>query len=378
MIARTRELAELQRVLTRTGDRGAAVLVAGETGIGKTTLWDAAVAAASQNGLRVLTARGSRAETTLTYAALIDLLEGVGDDELATLPEPQLRALTVALIRAEPHGPVLEGHAVSLGLLTALRTLATDDRLVIAVDDLHLLDEGSAGALAYVARRTTDQPITWLLAKRAGTSSVIEASFAAGDLDHVDLVAPDLDDLGRILLDQLGLRLSRHQLRRVFDLTRGNPLFAVEVGRMVAASGRSPGETADDLPVPARVDELFGQRVAQLDQSLRRVLLALALQADLRVGLLASIVGPKPLDDAIAAGLAVVDGDRVRPAHPLLAASAMQQSSPGQRRELNAALATVGDGRAGTGAAPGPRHCRDRRQARGLGGGGRTAGLGAG
>ena len=108
MIARTRELAELQRILTRTGDRGAAVLVSGEPGIGKTTLWDAAVAAATQAGLRVLTARGNSAETTLTYAALIDLLDGVGDDELAPLPEPQLRALTIALIRAEPHGPVLD------------------------------------------------------------------------------------------------------------------------------------------------------------------------------------------------------------------------------------------------------------------------------
>ena len=212
---------------------------------------------------------------------------------------------------------------------------------MIAVDDLHLLDEGSAGALAYAARRATDQPITWLLAKRAGTPSIVDEAFAAGDLDRVDLAAPNLADLGRILLDQLGLRLSRHQLRGFYDLTRGNPLFAVEVGRMVAASGRSPGETGEDLPVPARVDELFGRRVAQLDPSVRRVLLALALEADLRVGLLASIVGPKPLDDAVAAGIVVVDGDRVRPAHPLLAASAKQQASPGQRRELNAALATV-------------------------------------
>ena len=128
----------------------------------------------------------------------------------------------------------------------------------------------------------------------------------------------------RILSERFGLSLPRHVLRRVYESTLGNPLFALEVGRTLAARG-APALT-EDLPLPDAVEDLLGTRVAQLDAPVRRLLLALALHADLRVPQLTAIGGPTAVEDAVDAGVILLDGDHARPAHPLLAAAAKTQA----------------------------------------------------
>ena len=66
-----------------------ALLIEGEPGIGKTTLWLAAVESARDKGFQVLSARAAAAESVLAYTALADLLDGVPASAWADLPEPQ-------------------------------------------------------------------------------------------------------------------------------------------------------------------------------------------------------------------------------------------------------------------------------------------------
>src|ERR671918_798562 len=98
-----------------SADSGSALTLTGSPGIGKTTLWEAGVTAARQNGLRVLSARPSDAEARLGFAALIDLFDTVATQELAGMPEPQRHGLEVALLRAAPVGSVSEAHASTIG-----------------------------------------------------------------------------------------------------------------------------------------------------------------------------------------------------------------------------------------------------------------------
>ena len=84
---------ELDRVSAVSGH---ALVLSGEPGIGKTTLWEAGIAAARERGVRVLVARPSGAETELSFAGLIDLCDGL---EVDMLPEPQRDALEAALLR---------------------------------------------------------------------------------------------------------------------------------------------------------------------------------------------------------------------------------------------------------------------------------------
>ena len=81
---------------------------------------------ARERGMRVLSARPSGAEAEASFAALTDLLDGVDSEELAGLPTPQLQALEVALLRAEPARAPPEPHTIAVGFLNALRALAAD------------------------------------------------------------------------------------------------------------------------------------------------------------------------------------------------------------------------------------------------------------
>lgn len=338
MIGRTAELAELATGLSGAEGRVAALVLAGEPGIGKSTLWEAGVSLARQQGRRVLAARGSEAETGLSFGALIDLLDGVETAELAALPTPQRRALEVALLRADPTGEAPEPHAIPVALLSALRSLARGDRLLVAVDDIQWLDPASTDALAFAARRLDTEAITFLLARRPGPASALEQAFRAPARQHLDLRALDEDTTRDLLLQRLGLRLTRRELHRVFDATLGNPLWTLEVGRLLVERGAAIG---DDLPVPDDVEDLLGRRVVHLRAPVRQILLALALDGDLRMSQLAAVAGRHAVDDAVQTGVLHVDGDRARPSHPLLAAAAKAQAPTFEQQDLHHQLATV-------------------------------------
>src|SRR5262249_46721635 len=137
--------------------------------------------------------------------------------------------------------------------------------------------------------------------------------------------------------ERLGQSLPRRVLREVFETSRGNPLFAVELGRALIERGLP--EIGAGLPVPELLEELFGSRVAALTLDVRHALLAVALSGGLRHEELARVVDPLAIEDARAMGILIVDGTHVRASHPLLAAAAARQSPAVERRDLHLALA---------------------------------------
>jgi hypothetical protein len=146
----------------------------------------------------------------------------------------------------------------------------------------------------------------------------------------------------RLLSERLGVRLSRQLLRRIVDSTLGNPLFSLEVGRMLVEPGMP--EIGEDMSVSDAVEDMLGTRVARLSGPVRRLLLAVALSGEPRAEELAAIADPGTVDDAVDAGVLLVDGARARASHPLLAAAA-KRSRATERRELHLALAgAVADG----------------------------------
>jgi DNA-binding CsgD family transcriptional regulator len=338
IVGREAELTALDEVLHADGAPGALVLTGGP-GIGKTTLWEAGVELARRGGLRVLSARGSDSETQLSFAAIIDLLDGVDREELGALPSPQLHALEAALLRAEPSGDPPPPAAISVGFLSALRALAAQQPLLLAVDDVQWLDAASAEAVAFAVRRLEGHPVRFLFAKRSRASSMLERAYGPKGLRRLEVVPLSLGATQRLLRQRLALSLSRHVLRRIVEATLGNPLFALELGRALAARG--PLGIGEDVPLPDTVEELLGTRVGALAAPSRRLVLAVALSGELRTSQLAEIGPPAALDDALDSGVLVVDGDRVRPAHPLFATAARTSAGAGVRRELHLALAQL-------------------------------------
>ncbi len=338
VVGRESELAELEGFVEHSS--GHTLVLVGEPGIGKTTLWQAGVDAARARGLRVLAARPSGAEAQASFAGLTDLLDEIDSDALGDLPRPQLRALEVALLRAEPARAPPEPHTVAVGLLNALRSLAADAPLLVAVDDVQWLDPPSADVLTFAVRRLEDAEIGFLLATRpTGRPYALERALEGTELDRLEVTRLSLGATRRLLSERLGLALPRHVLRAVFEASSGNPLFALELGRALVESGLP--ETGEDIPVPETVEDLLGVHVTQLPHPSRRLLLAVALSADPRVSELEAFADPVAVEAAVEAGVLVVDRQRVRASHPLLAAAARRHARASERRQLHLALAGV-------------------------------------
>ena len=338
VVGRESELARVDAAIAALSSGGSLVLH-GDPGIGKTTLWEAGIDEAAGRGVRVLATRTSSAEGRLSYAGLIDLCDRVEEDVLATLRSPQRSALEVALLRAEPSATPPEEQAVALGFLSVLRALAARGPVLVAIDDAQWLDASSADALGFAARRLEDEPVGFLLSTRGEEPALFERVLDRRRLRRLEIGPLSFGATRRLLTERFGLSMSRALLQRVVDATLGNPLFIVELGRALAEHGLPEG--AADIPLPTGIDEMLGTRVTSQTAPVRRLLVALALSGELDTFELAAVETPMVLDQAIDAGVIVVTDDRGRPSHPLLAEAARRMASPSDRREVHAALAAA-------------------------------------
>jgi DNA-binding CsgD family transcriptional regulator len=336
VVGREPELGVLRELVTADSPVRALVLF-GEPGIGKSTLWETGLEIAREHGLHILRARPSDAEAQLSFAALTDLLDGVDPVAVADIPAPQRRALEVALLRTEPEGTPPGERAIALGFLSVLRGLADRAPLLVAIDDVQWLDPASAAALAFAARRLGDRPVRFLLARRRGPLSPLERELAPTGSERLEVGGISMGATRRMLAEQLGLVVSRRVLRRIFGAADGNPLFALELGRALA-DGR-PLEIGGELALPDSLDELLGARVAEVAERVRSVALAVALSGGSTIRELTQFADPADLDAAVDAGLLAVDGELVRSSHPLVAAAVRARSSPQERQRLHLALA---------------------------------------
>lgn len=335
LIARESELSQLRAfVLGATPER--ALVISGPAGVGKTTLWEAAISAAAA-GVGVLRARAAEAETTLLFATLSDLFEHVDGDVLARIPAPQRRALDAALLRAEPTVNS-EPHAIALGVLNSLRSLAADRPMLLAIDDVQWTDTASADALGFALRRSSAERIRLLVTRRTGQGTPLEAAIGRSATLELAVEGLSLGAIRHLLAIRLGLTLSRRVARQMVEATLGNPLFALEIGRLLVTKGL-PG-IGEALPLPGSLDDLLGAR-ATASADARRALLAIALGGALTIAEVVALVGEGAVEAALDAGLLADDGGRLRPRHPLLATSVLKGSPLRERRTLHRALAML-------------------------------------
>src|SRR5918912_2695499 len=166
IVGREAELASLNAFIDEMEGGAAALLLEGEAGVGKSTLWGAAVEHARARGLTVLSSRPAEAERGLGNVGLEDLLEGVIDDVLAALLTPRRRALQVALLREEAAGDPVDRRTLAVAVHDALQLLREREPALIAVDDVQWLDPSSSRALGFALRRLDASPVILVLSGR--------------------------------------------------------------------------------------------------------------------------------------------------------------------------------------------------------------------
>ena len=338
LIGRDEELQRAQQFLEAVQTGARTLLIAGDAGVGKTSLWEAALSRAHSAGLQALVARPTEAETSFAYAALGDLL-GAHPEVLADLPSPQRRALEIVLRMVE-RGEPPDQQTVALATLAALRTLGRKSPVVLAVDDVQWLDRPTSAVLAFAARRLTDEPIGLLIAERTAGAAPAPLGLdrlPAGDrLDRLDLTPLTLGAVQRLLHQRLGWVPSRPVLHRVHELSGGNPFFALELGRALQAGSLhlEPGER-----LPVTLDALVGARLNGLPAAARRGLAVAASMAQPTLQVVLAVAGDDALADAERAQIVEVHEGTVHFAHPLLASGAYAATDPAARRALHAAIA---------------------------------------
>ncbi len=333
VVGRESEIAVVEAFLAEE-DRGArALAIVGDPGIGKTTLWVEAVRRARERDATVLAARPAESEAKLSFAGLTDLLSAVEPGAFATaLPAPQRHALEVALLRAETTRPP-ERRLVGTALLSLLRELAADRDLVIAVDDVHWLDPPTLAALEFALRRFVEEPVRLILSLRSEQTEALTRLTRVERLRRLELGPLSVAALHRIVAENLGRTFPRPTLVRIAQASAGNPLYALEIARLLDREG--PGDPAR-LPVPEDLRTLVAQRVRSTPARTRSALLRVAALARPDLGL----VDAQALAPAEEAGLVRIGSDRrIQFAHPLFASAVYSSASLSRRREMHRALA---------------------------------------
>jgi DNA-binding CsgD family transcriptional regulator len=322
------------------------LLLEGEAGIGKTTLWRACVDEAREDGLRVLAASSVQSEAQLSFTTFRDLVDEVFDDVADELPEPQRRALAVTLLREEPEGAPPDRGAIGVAFLRVLRELGGRDRTLVAVDDVQWTDAASQAPLRYALRRIEpNRGVRILLARRVDDQSSVPLELDrldAGRIKRHGIGPLSVGALGHILHVGLDTTYPRPTLRRIHEVSGGNPFFALELARAVRTSGAA--NVGAGLPVSSTLHELVDERLLSLPADTMDVLLVSSVLSRPTLDVLGAALGGNPralVEPAMWAHVVDVDEDTVRFVHPLFAAAVYDLATAERRREVHRRLAQV-------------------------------------
>jgi DNA-binding CsgD family transcriptional regulator len=331
LLGRDRELAELYALIDGIEERGGAVVVRGEAGIGKSSLLAAAMERAHGRGVTVVSTAGTVSESRLAFAGLHQLILPMVD-RLDLLPEPQRRALATAFGIADGDAPDL--FLVGLATLGLIADRAAETPLLVLVEDAHELDRSSSEVLEFVARRVESDPAVLLFAVREGVPSAFDdANLRELRLAGLDTVASNA------LLERAAAALPAALKRRILEDAAGNPLALIELPAAAAELETTPSRS---LPLTTRLEQAFTSRLTHLSTAARRLLVLAALD-DLDLVELGRAAGapltPDDLTEAVAAGLGTVDVGSFRFRHPLIRSAVEQAATHEELRNAHAALA---------------------------------------
>ena len=332
----------LDQAVARIPERGAALVVRGDPGIGKTALLAVASAAACSKGISVLRTAGAQSEVGLAFAGLHQLLRPVLT-RLDRLPGPQRDALSAAFGAIDVPAP--DPFLIALAALNLLADAAEQVPLLLVVDEAHWLDPPTASALAFIARRVDAEPIAMLFAVRDGAGSVLDNA----GLPELRLGGLD-GEAASELVDASAADLTPGLRRRVLQIAAGNPLALLELpAAMRLDDARTGGLSPGTVSLTSRLERTFAGQMSGLPGQTRDLLLCAA--ADERASaaeLLAAaslLRGAEvPLDAAAPAEgacLASITDGSIIFRHPLVRSAIYQSASARRRRQVHAALAAV-------------------------------------
>ncbi|AEY85703.1 LuxR-family transcriptional regulator [Streptomyces hygroscopicus subsp. jinggangensis 5008] len=346
MIGRDDELRQLSAFVT-AAERQALVL-RGETGVGKSALLDHVAKLASGAGHGVIRAAGVEAESGLPFAGLHQLVHPL-------LPSvdglDQVHRDVFATVYGRSGGKPPSVMSLGIAVLDLLSLVSSAKPLLLLLDDGQWLDASSVAVIGFVGRRLNGGSVKLLVGLRSDVASGFDTAalpvLPVGSLP---------DEAARRLLDLRRPGLDTHVRRLVLDQARGNPLALLELSADIDGDRTGGGaarllgspDASVRLPVPRRLQHVYGTRIKALGDDVRQELLRGALDGVGATPGTALAPGSRryrmrDAEEALAAGLLSIDpvsGDFVF-RHPLVRSTVVQTATPNERRAAHAALACV-------------------------------------
>jgi DNA-binding CsgD family transcriptional regulator len=365
LLDRSTELSAITGLVTAaSAGTGAALLIEGVAGIGKTRLLAHACQQAARAGLTVLTASAAEFEAGYAWGVVRQLFgtePGTAGGGLAgTDPPGPGDAAALAAPALGPGGPGADEDAFSIlhGLYWLTSALAQRAPLLIAVDDLQWADEPSLRYVLHLARRLEGLPVLLVVTVRGprsggDTERVLIAELAA--VPGVTMLRPAAlgeQACAELVRGALGRDLPAEFQRACRELTGGNPLLLGALLASLAAEG-AEGAGADVAHLRRLTPAAVSRRVLlQLGRMPPGALAAARAVAVLGTAATAARAGRlAELDaDGCARALAalmadgIIEGDQaLRYVHPLVRSVVYQDLAPPLRQRWHARAARLLD-----------------------------------
>jgi DNA-binding CsgD family transcriptional regulator len=320
LVGRERELAALvDHLESALAAHPRVVLCRGEPGIGKTRMAEELTVLAATRG--VPTAWGLAAESSGAppYWPWRQVLRAVSASVDVITIADKLR-LTPDLLRFAPEvfdAPGDRGVSGSsedrFRLFDAVARLLSDITAsapwVIVLDDAHRADYGSLLLLHHVVRTLARERLLVMVNHRdtEPVPDVLVTGLAREPVSRrIDLRGLTAPAVGKQLAALVGHHIAPAQVKRVHEVTGGNPFFVGEMGWALAAAGPA----VSLLPIPPSVRQTINERLERLPPKSVQLLGAASIVGrQFPVEVLARMVGEPvlgclgQLDEAVAAGL---------------------------------------------------------------------------
>ncbi len=321
LTGRDNELAALRRALTGAGNY-AGVVIAGPAGVGKTRLARELVGLAAGNGTRTNWVSATASARPIPLGAFAITL---GD--AATESAPSVRRVINALVAQQRHG-----------------------RMVIGVDDAHLLDGFSAHVVHQLAQ-TREVRLVVTVRTGTGEPDAVTALWKDRLLYRLDLEPLSAAATRDVVEQILGGPVDARSAQRFWRLTGGNALFIQQLVKDQVAAGQIRQVAGvwlwdeGDVAVSQSMSDLVGNRLDQLPPQQALVLDALSLCEPLDLDVLLELVPRGDLETAERMNLVRVErtGRRLlaRFAHPLFGELRRTAAGEMYRSKLRGRLARL-------------------------------------
>ena len=296
------------------------ILVRGPAGVGKSRIAREALSAAAPQGCETRWTVGTSSARAIPLGAFTAWApSGVTD--------------TVQLIR---------------GAVESLTAAPSGARVVVAVDDAHLLDELSAFVVHQIVQRGAAKVILTVRDDEPIPAAVQEI-WNVAPFDRLDLQPLPADETTTLLSATLGGAVAADAAERLWKLTHGNALYLRNIVEQEVADGRIVQEhdswrwTGDPV-LPPGLAELIESRIGDLPALVSDVVDVLAVGEPIELATLSRITDPAAVEEADTRGLITLEraggGIEVRVAHPMYAEVRRRRSPLTRLRRLRGIVAT--------------------------------------